>query len=211
MNISDLLILVDSRLPAGGHSHSGGIAPAIESGLITTVEDLHSALYTRLKYHGPLQASAVHLASKNLDLHTLDRALDIRMISQAGRIASKAQGRGLLRVARQIWPHLLLSPNEHHHPVAFGVIARDLGCSAEAPISFLQQSLMSGASAGVRLLGFDPVEITAVVASLRDEVILQANNAQKINKIEDMPSLSMPGLDVLQENYMKAEVRLFAS
>ena len=65
-NFADLLLLVDSRLPAGGHAHSGGIAPAIEAGLIKDINQLEAALRTRLKHQGPMQSAAVKLAAKGI-------------------------------------------------------------------------------------------------------------------------------------------------
>ena len=210
-NFADLLLLVDSRLPAGGHAHSGGIAPAIEAGLIKDIDQLEIALRARLKHQGPMQAAAVRLAAKGLNSDEIDHALDIRMPSKAARAASRAQGRGLIRVADQVWPEIGFEVIDHHHPVAFGVIAKSFGASEVAPLAFLQQSLMSGASAGVRLMGFDPISVTFLVSQMRSIVEEVSQSITQIESIDEMPAGSLPGLESLTENYSKAQVRLFAS
>ena len=210
-NFADLLLLVDSRLPAGGHAHSGGIAPAIEAGLIKDINQLEAALRTRLKHQGPMQGAAVKLAAKGIDPKEIDRALDIRMISKAARSASRAQGRGLIRVANEVWPEIRFEVSDHHHPVAFGVIAQSFGAQDVAPLAFLQQTLMSGASAGVRLMGFDPISVTFLVSQMRGLVEEISQSLLQIENIDAIPAGSLPGLESLTENYSKAQVRLFAS
>jgi len=210
-NFADLLLLVDSRLPAGGHAHSGGIAPAIEAGLIKNIDQLEAALRTRLKHQGPMQAAAVKLAAEGISADEIDGALDIRMISRAARAASRAQGRGLIRVANEVWPEIVFGKGNLHHPVAFGVIAKSFGAAEIAPLAFLQQSLMSGASAGVRLMGFDPISVTYLISQMRGAVEEISKSITQVENIDSIPSGSLPGLEALTENYSKAQVRLFAS
>ena len=35
-----LLLLLDSRAPAGGHAHSGGMEPAVSAGLVRNFADV---------------------------------------------------------------------------------------------------------------------------------------------------------------------------
>jgi urease accessory protein len=158
-----------------------------------------------------MQAAAVRLAAKGLNPDEIDHALDIRMPSKAARAASRAQGRGLIRVADQVWPEISFEVTDHHHPVAFGVIANSFGASDLAPLAFLQQSLMSGASAGVRLMGFDPISVTYLISQMRSIIEEVSQSIAQIEGIDEIPAGSLPGLESLTENYPKAQVRLFAS
>jgi urease accessory protein len=133
------------------------------------------------------------------------------MISRAARAASRAQGRGLIRVANEVWPEIVFGKGNLHHPVAFGVIAKSFGAAEIAPLAFLQQSLMSGASAGVRLMGFDPISVTYLISQMRGAVEEISKSITQVENIDSIPSGSLPGLEALTENYSKAQVRLFAS
>ncbi|NUP83419.1 MAG: urease accessory protein UreF, partial [Nonomuraea sp.] len=52
-----LLLLTDSRLPAGGHAHSGGTEQAIASGAVHDLPTLASFLRGRLHTTGALTAT----------------------------------------------------------------------------------------------------------------------------------------------------------
>jgi urease accessory protein len=41
-NLISLLLLADSRLPAGTHAHSGGLEAAVASGRVTDAVSLHA-------------------------------------------------------------------------------------------------------------------------------------------------------------------------
>ncbi|GII27116.1 urease accessory protein UreF [Planotetraspora mira] len=66
-----LLLLADSRLPAGGHAHSGGAEEAVRLGTITGPEDLARFLRGRLATAGlvtaALAAAACELAAATAD------------------------------------------------------------------------------------------------------------------------------------------------
>jgi len=56
-NLATLLTLADSRLPTGGHVHSGGVEEAITSGLVVDVPTLRAFLRRRIRTHGLVTAS----------------------------------------------------------------------------------------------------------------------------------------------------------
>src|SRR5204863_5357723 len=73
-----LLLLTDSRYPAGGHAHSGGLEAAVAAGRVTGVAELEAFLRGRLATAGRVVASfaaAAHGASKFAEL---DAELDAR-------------------------------------------------------------------------------------------------------------------------------------
>ncbi|GAA2098879.1 urease accessory protein UreF [Actinomadura alba] len=147
-----LLLLADSRLPAGGHAHSGGVEPAATAGAVTDLASLSDFLAARLSTAGlvtaALAAASCSFAHSSRDhavvraglggqLHdhggeggrdgeglwrVLDAEVDARTPSPAQRTASRAQGRALLRVARTTWPHPALDALAAHSPRDHAVV-----------------------------------------------------------------------------------------
>jgi urease accessory protein len=202
------LLLADARFPAGGHAHSGGVEPAYSTGVVTDVSSLELFLRGRLRTSGITGAG---LAAAACDLHgdwaALDAEADARMPSPAQRDASRRQGRALLRAVRAAWPdasHLGDLGHAPHHPIAVGAAAGAAGCTPEqAAHIFAYQSVSGPASAAVRLLGLDPIAVSAIVARIVSEI--------DTISWEGCPFPSAPNLDLLAEVHMTAEVRLFES
>ena len=107
-NLTTLLALADSRLPTGGHVHSGGVEEAITSGMVADLATLRAFLRRRIRSTGLVTASvaaAVHRGALSAAAGASgDAETDARTPSPAARQASRAQGRGLLRLARRVWP-----------------------------------------------------------------------------------------------------------
>jgi urease accessory protein len=226
MGISALLLLADSRLPAGGHAHSGGLEEAVAAGRVTTVADLALFLRGRLATTGLVAAAfaaAACTAAGDPDrLTDLDAELDARTPSPALRKASRAQGRALLRVGRAMWPLPAgagPSPGGGwpgteggHHAVALGVVARGAGLApADAAIVAAYGAVTGPASAAVRLLGLDPYAVQAVLAGLAADCDATAARATALAAEGDLPAASAPLLDLGAELHARWEVRLFAS
>ncbi|MBP2702677.1 urease accessory protein UreF [Microbispora sp. RL4-1S] len=182
-----LLLLADSRLPAGGHAHSGGAEEAVRLGTITDAGDLARFLRGRLATAGlvtaALAAAACELArtghhpGREEDLATLWRQLDAeadaRTASPAQREAGRTQGRLLLRTARRMWPSPALDtlgvavPEGAHHPVVLGAAAAAAGCVPyQAALAAAYTAVTGPATAAVRLLGLDPVTVHRLLADL---------------------------------------------
>jgi urease accessory protein len=107
------LLLGDSRFPAGGHAHSGGIEPAVTAGTVADTGTLEAFLRGRLRTAGLVAAGIAAAACAHARpgpqvpdgfWAELDAEVDARTPAPAQREASRRQGRALLRAARVAWP-----------------------------------------------------------------------------------------------------------
>jgi len=115
------LLLGDSRFPAGGHAHSGGVEPAVTAGTVTGLPTLEWFLRGRLRTAGLVAAGLAAAACAGVQRNVaqgksaavvradgfwaeLDAEADARTPAPAQREASRRQGRALLRAARVVWP-----------------------------------------------------------------------------------------------------------
>ncbi|WP_231515296.1 urease accessory protein UreF [Herbidospora cretacea] len=231
--LAGLLLLADSRLPAGGHAHSGGAEEACRIGAISGPEDLARFLRGRLATAGRVAAAlawsacaAAHdqkfpdsgshapgAADAATSWRLLDAEADARIASPAQRLASRTQGRLLVRTARRIWPSEHLEdlvravPDGAHHPIALGVAAQAAGCTPDqAAMAAAYTSVTGAATAAVRLLGLDPVTVHRLLAELPyDSVIAEQHDWSAL------PAHAAPALDLLAEQHLRTEVRLFVS
>jgi urease accessory protein len=215
-----LLTLADSRLPAGGHTHSGGVEQAIAAGVVTDPASLAAFLRRRLTTAGAvaagLAAAACRIAVDGggraglAALHALDAEADARTPSPALRTASRQQGRGLVRVGRRAWPSPAWDalPPVPHHPLAVGVAAAAGGLTARDAASAAAYLSISGpATAAQRLLAMDPLTVAALTARLAPEVDGVAARAVDAG----LPAPTDPLLDLLAEVHAARKDRFFAS
>jgi urease accessory protein len=223
------LILADSRFPGGGHVHSGGLEEATARGLVTNERELASFLLGRARTAGELAAvfasAAAHAARRNVYPDwwlEIDAELDARTPSPAQRAASRAQGRGTARAGLAAWPSpvlntLLAATPRPHHAVVLGALSGIAGGTpAEAALCAAYLAVSGPASAAVRLSGFDPFAVNAVVAGLAEELRAIAERAASTASLPPgrLPAPSAPVLDLLAEAHVRhhrKEVRLFAS
>jgi urease accessory protein len=211
-----LLTLADSRLPAGGHTHSGGVEQAIAAGVVTDPASVAVFLRRRLATSGAVAAGlaagacrAAHDSDPVGSLGALDAEADARTPSPALRAASRQQGRGLVRVGGRAWPHPVWAalPAQPHHPLALGVAAAAGGLTprdAAAAAAYL--SISGPATAAQRLLAMDPITVAAVTARLATEVDAVAEGAA-----DQLPAAADPLLDLLAEVHALRKDRFFAS
>jgi urease accessory protein len=209
--ISALLTLADSRLPAGGHAHSGGVEQAIAAGVVTDPGSLSTFLRRRLTTSGAVAAglAAAACGADPATLALLDAEADARTPSPALRVASRQQGRGLVRVGRRAWPSGVwdVLPALPHHPIALGVVAAAGGLGpSEAAAVAAYLSISGPATAAQRLLAMDPLTVAAVTARLAPEVDAVAQGAAG-----QLPAATDPLLDLLAEVHAARKDRFFAS
>ncbi|MGV0836471.1 urease accessory protein UreF [Mycolicibacterium thermoresistibile] len=208
--LTNLLALSDSRLPTGGHVHSGGVEEAVTSGLVVDLGTLQAYLCRRIRTAGLVSASlaaAVH--DGRLSFPEADRETDARTPAPAARRASRAQGRGLLRLARRVWPQhswdtLGRGP---HLAVVAGAVGAAAGLTPESTAVSLVYTTMTGsATAGQRLLALDPADVAALTFDLA--ALCDATAAEAARGLAE---LSDPLLDTLAQRHDSRERPLFVS
>ncbi len=123
-----LLLLLDSRAPAGAHHHSGGMEAAIGTGLVTGLPGLEDFCQARLRTSARVSAAFAAAAARvqadfsgrpdqqqadqqqagerraEQQWAELDAELEARTPSEAMRAASRALGGGLIRLLRSVLP-----------------------------------------------------------------------------------------------------------
>jgi urease accessory protein len=209
-SLTSLLALADSRLPTGGHVHSGGVEEAVASGLVVDLDTLRAFLRRRIATQGLITASvaaAVHTGS--LEVAAADCETDARTPAPAARRASRAQGRGLVRLARRVWPDSGwdgLGPTPHLG-VAAGAVGAAAGIGAQhTALSVVYTTMTGSATAAQRLLALDPGDVAALTFELSGMCDQTADLACK-----ELADLSDPLLDVLAQRHDSRERPLFAS
>jgi urease accessory protein len=208
--LATLLTLADSRLPTGGHVHSGGVEEAITAGRVTDVETLRAYLCRRIRSQGLVSASlaaAVHTGGLSVD--AADAETDARTPSPAARTASRAQGRGLLRLARRVWPDHSwdpLGPKPHLAVVAGVVGVAGAVVPEHTALSVVYTTMTGSATAAQRLLALDPADVAALTFEL--SALCEQTAARAVTELAD---LSDPLLDVLAEGHAARERPLFFS
>ena len=209
-SLSTLLTLADSRLPTGGHVHSGGVEEAVTSRLVVDLATLEAYLCRRIRTSGLVTASiaaAVHRGE--LGIEAAEAETDARTPAPAARQSSRAQGRGLLRLARRVWPDAdweALGPKPHL-AVTAGRVGLVSGLDPEQTALSIVYTTMTGtATAAQRLLALDPGDVAALTFALAELCEQTAHIAG-----QGLADLSDPLLDELAQRHTQRERPLFAS
>jgi urease accessory protein len=223
MSLIALLMLADSRLPAGTHAHSGGLEAAVAAERVNDADELYTFLLGRLATTG-LVAAAFSAAAAGTEeavaLADLDAEYEARTPSPVQRRVSRALGRQLLRAAEAGWsgPALDAAASVHldgpHQPIAFGAAGAAAGLAGcEVAVAAALGSVTGPANAATRLMGIDPDTVTTVLAALEPHVRDTADAANKAARgpYSELPAFSAPRLDISAEHHSTWEVRLFAS
>lgn len=225
-----LLLLLDSRAPAGAYHHSGAMEAAVRAGLVNGLADLEdfcaARLRTSARVGAAFAAASCHLAERSVmrapgDWALLDAELDARTPSEAMRTASRQLGRGLVRLLRSVQPQADLDTAfgrcagpAPHHPLVLGAAVRLAGGGPELAARAAALAACAGpASAAVRLLGLDPFAVQAMLARLAPVIDACAAAAALTAGAPpaELPADAAPVLDLLADFHLTAEVRLFAS
>ncbi|MDO3648435.1 urease accessory protein UreF [Nocardia mangyaensis] len=208
--LATMLALADSRLPIGGHVHSGGVEEAVSSGLLRDNASVELYLRRRIATTGLVTASlAAAVCGGALTPERAELEGDARTPSPAARAASRAQGRGLLRLAKQLWPHHDWTPAgaRPHLSTVFGMVGLACGARTDELAGVVVYTTLTGAAtAAQRLLALDPAAIAAGtmrLAPLCDRIAEEAALG--------LAALSDPVQDALAERHLRRDMPLFAS
>jgi urease accessory protein len=225
-----LLLLADSRLPAGGHGHSGGVEALVDRGLLGNEGDLRLFLAGRLRTGAAVPAAAAALAcalagepAATVEWARWEAAVSARLPAAATRVASWAQGAALLRTAAPAWPSAALDAlralPRAHHPLVLGAAAAATGAGPADAAALAVHHLVGGAcTAAVRLLGLDPLRVAALAAACgraaEPVVAAAARDAAAALAADDpalLPADGSPLTDVFAQLHHRSEATLFAS
>ncbi|MFD3508178.1 urease accessory protein UreF [Nocardia sp. NPDC058666] len=208
--LATLLALADSRLPIGGHVHSGGVEEAVSSGLLRDNAGVELYLRRRIATSGLVTASlAAAVCGGTLTPERAELEADARTPSPAARAASRAQGRGLLRLAKQLWPQHDWAPAglRPHLSTVFGMVGAACAADTEQLAGVVVYTTLTGAAtAAQRLLALDPAAIAAStmrLAPLCDRIAADAATG--------LAALSDPLQDALAQRHLDRGMPLFAS
>jgi urease accessory protein len=236
-----LLLLLDSRAPAGAHNHSGGMEAAVTAGLVTGPADLEDFCQARLRTSGRVAAAFAAAACRLQwrpaarpggqaaaggpgrpgEWALLDAEFGARTPSEATRAASRQLGGGLRRLLRSVLPGADLvtpwarcPPPAPHHPLVLGAgVALAGGGPVLAARAAALAACAGPASAAVRLLGLDPFAVQAMLARLAAGIDDCARSAARAaaGPPRSLPCTGAPAFDLLADVHLTEEVRLFAS
>lgn len=209
-NLGMLLTLADSRLPVGAHVHSGGLEEAITGGSVCDIPTLREFLVRRVRTTGLVAASiTAAVVDGRIGVVEADMEADARTPSAAARRASRAQGRGMLRLGKKIWPQESWSdhPGRPHLPVVTGSVARAAGLdSYQSALVLIYTTMTGSATAGQRLLALDPGDVALLGVQLTELCESTAATASL-----ELADLSDPLLDVMAQRHELRAMPLFAS
>ncbi|MBI3692014.1 MAG: urease accessory protein UreF, partial [Mycolicibacterium aromaticivorans] len=175
---------------------------------------LEAYLRRRIRTSGLVTASVAAAVHRDeLAPALADAETDARTPSPAARLASRAQGRGLLRLARRVWPDPepggswdALGPRPHLAVTAGRVGAVSGLDPAQTALSLVYTTMTGTATAAQRLLALDPADVAALTFGLAQLCEDTADLAAK-----GLADLSDPLLDELAQRHAQRERPLFVS
>ena len=211
------LLLADARLPSGGHAHSAGLEPALLGGMPPVGVAAFLALRARTTalVDAGTAVAAMHavLDGDGSELAAVEAAWCARTPSRAMREASRDLGRGLLRLARRIWPAahgIDALPITPPRPLVLGVIAAEVGIGAEDLVRLaVYDDVASAVAALLKLEPGDPADGVALVLSTCASVEPFVASVAATWSPNDIPALSAPQAEAWAEQHAVTHRRLF--
>lgn len=215
MSVSSLLLLADGRFPDGTHAHSFGLEAAVDAGRVHDVGSLAEYAIGRLWTSGRTDAAAARLAAAGVDPDELDAAWCVRTPSAVARASARALGRSLGRTAARVVPGRQVALGDGRpavQPVAFGLLARAIGCGPdEAALASAHGTAATLSAAGLRLLSLDPFDVAAILHDLRVDIDGVASSVTGLVDAGELPHTSSPFAEIDVERQPSLSPRLFRS
>lgn len=219
------LLLADARLPSGGHAHSSGVEPALIGGMSPDVVASFLALRARTTalVDAGTAVAAMHAVRGGggrdgtglygSELAAVERAWSARTPSRAMREASRDLGRGLLRLARRIWPAargIEALGNTPPRPLVLGVIAAEVGIGAEELVRLaVYDDLASAVAALLKLDPRDPADGVALLLDSCASIEPFVASIARTRSPDDIPAQSAPQAEAWAEQHAVTQRRLF--
>ena len=215
-----VLLLADGRFPVGGHAYSAGVESAVDVGDVRDLASLERYLDGRLSLgvvEAAFAAAAVGSTGGRIDL--LDDEFDARVMSPRLRAVSRQLGRQFARASVAVWPdaelaRLAWSADGPHQPVVLGVAVGVCGGSdADAAAVSMHHLAAAACTAGVRLLGLDPLAVAGVQARALDRPAPSANEVAgwSTSSPDELPALGGTLTELLGERHGEWDARLFVA
>jgi urease accessory protein len=219
------LLLADARLPSGGHAHSSGLEPALIGGMSPSAVADFLALRARTTalVDAGTAVAAMHAVLDGVGpdgtglagsgLAAVEMAWSARTPSRAMRAASRDLGRGLLRLARRIWPAahgMEALADAPPRPLVLGVIAAEVGIGSEELVRLsVYDDLASGVAALLKLDPRDPADGVALLLDACSSIEPLVASIAGIWSPDDIPALSAPQAEAWAEQHAVTQRRLF--
>jgi urease accessory protein len=215
--ITVAMLLADARLPAAGHTQSAGLEPGLAHGLDPA--DIPAYCRTRLATVARTEAAAAvvarHHVLAGLDLAPVDRSWAARTPSDAMRDTSRSLGRGLLRLARQVWPAAAA------HWTASARPPRSLVLGAVAAVAGLRppdlarvvgyDDVQTVLAAALKLTPLDPARAAAWAHELLVDVDRLADEVASLTEAADIPATGAPEIEAWAQAHARTSRRLFSA
>ena len=208
-----LMHLADSALPVGGFAFSNGLEAAVKSGMVASLPELERYLEGALAQWAAFDIPFLRLFSDDADETQLLR-YDRMMPSPSMRKASFAQGRGWLRIFRDLFPQTDPEPEwsklkelglgPHYLPL-FAATLKQAGASPDQIAElYLFTLLRDQTSAAVRLGLIGP----SAAQSLQARLEKQLQQKLEEHSIQD-PKRFTPLMDLSQMLQPSLYTKLF--
>ncbi|NHN55245.1 urease accessory protein UreF [Calidifontibacter sp. DB0510] len=202
------LLLADARLPAGGHTQSAGLEPALLGGLEPT--DIPGFLRTRLATSARVDAATAVVTRAGAPVEQVLDAWAARTPSEVVRAAAVEAGRGYLRLARTLGMPTSLLPRDTPRPIALGSLARDLGlAAAEVARVAIYDDLQTACAAALKLAPMDPATPVGWLLACADPIDEAVADVAKLTEPQQIPATTAPLMELWQHAHSTATRRLF--
>jgi urease accessory protein len=204
------MLLADARLPVAGHTQSGGLEPALSDGLTDVPAYLRLRLRTVTRVEAGTAVVARHHVLAGADLAPVEAAWAARTPSPAMRTTSRQLAKGVLRLARRLWPVIdLTTPSR---PVVMGAVGAALGLSPSSLARLIgYDDVQTVAAAALKLTPLDPAGATRWVFDVLPVIDLLADEVAASCTPDEIPASGAPQIEQWAERHAAATRRLFSA